>query len=87
MLVISLAYSQIIEQFPAAAAATWSPRKLLGPSAGVVSGCALLVDYVLTITVSIAAGADAIFSASCRHDCVAAQAGGRGRRSSACWSC
>ena len=29
---------------------------------GVVSGAALLVDYVLTITISIAAGADAIFS-------------------------
>ena len=39
-----------------AAAATWSPRKLLGGRAGVVSGSALLVDYVLTITISIAAG-------------------------------
>ena len=29
---------------------------------GVVSGAALLVDYVLTITISIASGADAIFS-------------------------
>jgi amino acid transporter len=29
---------------------------------GVVSGCALLVDYVLTITVSIAAAGDALFS-------------------------
>ena len=36
--------------------------KLLGPRFGVVSGCALLVDYVLTITISIASGADAIFS-------------------------
>ena len=36
--------------------------KLLGARFGVVSGSALLVDYVLTITVSIAAGADAIFS-------------------------
>ena len=29
-----------------------------------ISGCALLVDYVLTITVSVAAGADALFSLS-----------------------
>ena len=36
--------------------------KLLGRPAGVVSGSALLVDYVLTITVSIAAAGDVIFS-------------------------
>jgi len=36
--------------------------KLLSPTAGMVSGCALLVDYTLTITLSIASGADAIFS-------------------------
>jgi hypothetical protein len=36
--------------------------KLLSPSLGMVAGCALLVDYVLTITVSICSGADAIFS-------------------------
>src|SRR6185503_7512623 len=36
--------------------------RLLGPRLGVVSGCALLVDYVLTISVSIAAGGDAVFS-------------------------
>lgn len=36
--------------------------KLLGPRAGVVSGSALLVDYVLTITISIAAAGDAFFS-------------------------
>ena len=45
-----------------AAAATSSPRKLLGPYVGAVSGCALLVDYVLTIAISLAVGADAVFS-------------------------
>ena len=39
---------------PAAAAATSSRRSCSGAKVGVVSGCALLVDYVLTITVSIA---------------------------------
>ena len=34
----------------------------LGERAGVVSGCALLVDYMLTITVSVASCVDAIFS-------------------------
>src|SRR5262249_41611154 len=36
--------------------------KLLGQHAGVVSGCALLVDYVLTISISIASSANAIFA-------------------------
>ena len=36
--------------------------KLLGSGAGVVSGSALLVDYVLTVTVSIAAAGDALFA-------------------------
>jgi amino acid transporter len=34
---------------------------LLGPRLGVVSGCALLIDYVLTVTVSLAAAGDALF--------------------------
>ncbi|HTN54055.1 MAG TPA: APC family permease, partial [Anaeromyxobacter sp.] len=36
--------------------------RLLGPRWGVLSGAALLVDYVLTISVSIASGADQVFS-------------------------
>ncbi|HJX52669.1 MAG TPA: APC family permease, partial [Polyangia bacterium] len=36
--------------------------KLLGQKAGLLSGSALLVDYILTIAVSIASGGDAVFS-------------------------
>ena len=36
--------------------------KLLGPRFGVVSGCALIFDYVLTISTSVASGVDQIFS-------------------------
>ena len=36
--------------------------RLLGKRAGVISGCALIVDYVLTISVSLSSGADALFS-------------------------
>jgi amino acid transporter len=60
--VISLAYSRIINRFPFGGGGYVVATKLLGPSAGVVSGAALMVDYVLTITTSIAAGADAVFS-------------------------
>ena len=59
--IISYAYSRIIEHFPTGGGGYVVATKLLGAPAGLVSGSALLVDYVLTITVSIAAGADAIF--------------------------
>jgi hypothetical protein len=61
VLVISTCYSHIIEEFPAGGGGYLVASKLLGHRVGVVSGCALLVDYVLTITVSIAAAGDAIF--------------------------
>jgi hypothetical protein len=60
--IICVSYSQIIELFPGGGGGYLVASKLLSPSAGVVSGSALLVDYVLTIAISIASGADAIFS-------------------------
>lgn len=60
--IISYAYSKIIEHFPMGGGGYLVASQLLGKPAGVISGAALLVDYVLTITVSIAGGGDAIFS-------------------------
>ncbi|MBI5325300.1 MAG: APC family permease [Ignavibacteriae bacterium] len=60
--VISSSYSQIIELFPSGGGGYLVASKLLTPHLGMISGCALLIDYVLTITVSIASGADAFFS-------------------------
>jgi amino acid transporter len=60
--IISAAYRRIIEDFPHGGGGYVVATKLLGRQFGVVSGCALLVDYILTITVSIAAAGDAIFS-------------------------
>jgi amino acid transporter len=62
VLLISAAYRRIIEEFPGGGGGYLVASKLLGPSAGVVSGSALLVDYVLTITTSLAAAGDALFS-------------------------
>jgi amino acid transporter len=59
---ISWSYSRIIEAFPSGGGGYVVSYKLLGSTAGVVSGSALLVDYVLTISISIAAGADAALS-------------------------
>jgi hypothetical protein len=61
VVVISRCYSHIIEEFPSGGGGYLVASKLLGRPAGVVSGSALLVDYVLTITVSIAAAGDALF--------------------------
>lgn len=60
--IISYAYSRIIEHFPHGGGGYIVATHMLGKNAGVVSGSALLVDYVLTITVSIASCVDALFS-------------------------
>ena len=60
--IISYAYSRIIEYFPSGGGGYIVATHTLGEKAGVVSGSALLVDYMLTITVSIVACGDAIFS-------------------------
>jgi amino acid transporter len=60
--VISYAYSRIIEYFPSGGGGYIVATHTLGERAGVVSGSALLVDYMLTITVSIVSCGDAIFS-------------------------
>lgn len=60
--IISASYSQIIELFPTGGGGYLVATKLLGSHAGLVSGCALVVDYVLTISISVASGMDAIFS-------------------------
>ena len=62
VMIISYGYSRIIEQFPSGGGGYVVASRLLGRRAGVISGAALLVDYVLTITISIASGADAILS-------------------------
>src|ERR687895_68421 len=60
--VISASYSQIIELFPTGGGGYLVATKLLGAKAGLLSGSALVVDYMLTITISVASGADALFS-------------------------
>ena len=62
ILIIASSYSHIIELFPHGGGGYLVASKLLSPEMGVISGSALLIDYILTITISIASGADAIFS-------------------------
>jgi amino acid transporter len=60
--VISLAYASVIEHFPGGGGGYLVATKLLGARAGVISGCALLVDYVLTIAISVASACDQLWS-------------------------
>lgn len=60
--IISWSYNGLIEHFPFSGGGYGVASKLLGRHFGLVSGCALLVDYVLTITTSIASGVDQIFN-------------------------
>jgi len=60
--VIAVSYNQVIELFPTGGGGYKVATRLLGRRFGLVSGAALVVDYVLTIAISIAAGVDAMFS-------------------------
>ena len=60
--VIAVAYNQVIELFPSGGGGYKVATRLLGARAGLVSGSALVVDYVLTIAISVASGVDALFS-------------------------
>ncbi|MBL0318012.1 MAG: APC family permease [Alphaproteobacteria bacterium] len=59
---IAAAYLQVIELFPNGGGGYKVASTLLGPKAGLVSGSALIIDYVLTIAISIASAVDAVFS-------------------------
>jgi len=60
--VISIGYNQVIELFPSGGGGYKVASQLLGSHIGLISGAALIVDYMLTIAVSTASGMDAIFS-------------------------
>lgn len=58
-----LSYRQIIYSYPHGGGAYIVSKTNLGINAGLVAGGSLLVDYILTVAVSVSAGTDAITSA------------------------
>lgn len=62
VVIISMAYVQIIALFPNGGGGYQAASRLFHPLAGLFSGSALIVDYSLTISISIAAATDAILS-------------------------
>jgi amino acid transporter len=60
--IISLAYTQVIELFPGGGGGYRASTELLGKNVGLVSGSALVIDYALTLGISVASATDALFS-------------------------
>jgi amino acid transporter len=62
LVIVASSYRQTIHAYPSGGGAYIVARENLGTNAGLVAGASLLVDYVLTVAVSIAAGVAAITS-------------------------
>jgi amino acid transporter len=63
LMVVTVSYQQTIHAYPSGGGSYIVARENLGDTPGLVAGAALLVDYVLTVAVSVAAGVAAITSA------------------------
>ncbi|MBM7461538.1 amino acid transporter [Microbacterium dextranolyticum] len=63
LVVVVLSYRQLIKAYPSGGGDYEVARTNLGEKAGVIVAAALLVDYILTVAVSVASGVDNIISA------------------------
>jgi len=63
LLIVSTSYRKTIYAYPSGGGAYLVAKENLGVSLGQIAGAALLIDYVLTVAVSVAAGVAAITSA------------------------
>src|SRR6266550_4932874 len=63
LVIVTISYRQTIHAYPSGGGAYIVAKENLGTLPGLIAGASLLVDYVLTVSVSIAAGVEAITSA------------------------
>ena len=63
LLIVAVSYQQTIHAYPSGGGSYIVARANLGSTAGLVAAAALLIDYVLTVAVSVAAGVAALTSA------------------------
>src|SRR6185436_18274978 len=63
LLVVAFSYRQTIHAYPSGGGAYIVAKENISETAGLVAGAALLIDYILTVAVSIAAGVAALTSA------------------------
>jgi amino acid transporter len=64
LLVVAVSYQQTIHAYPSGGGSYIVARANLGPTPGLIAAAALLIDYVLTVSVSVAAGVAALTSAA-----------------------
>ena len=64
LVIVALSYRQTIHAYPSGGGAFIVAKENLGTIPGLIAGASLLVDYVLTVSVSVAAGVEAITSAA-----------------------
>src|SRR5882724_2607123 len=63
LVIVAISYRQTIYAYPSGGGAFIVAKENLGTLPGLIAGASLLVDYVLTVSVSVAAGVEAITSA------------------------
>lgn len=63
MFIVSTSYRQTIAAYPQGGGAYVVVKENLGQGAGLVAGAALLIDYILTVAVSVSAGVENLISA------------------------
>ncbi len=63
MISVGLGYRQVIRAYPHGGGSYIVASDNLGPSWGLIAGAGLIVDYILTVAVSVAAGVEAVTSA------------------------
>src|SRR6185436_241810 len=63
LVIVAISYRQTIYAYPSGGGAFIVAKDNLGTMPGLIAGASLLVDYVLTVSVSVAAGVEAITSA------------------------
>ncbi|MBC7910321.1 MAG: APC family permease [Pyrinomonadaceae bacterium] len=64
LIILTLSYRQTIHAYPTGGGAYIVAKDNLGTMPGLVAGASLLVDYILTVAVSVSAGVAAITSAT-----------------------
>ncbi len=63
MVIITLSYRQTIVAYPNGGGAYIVAKENLGAGAGLVAAAALMIDYILTVSVSVSAGVENLMSA------------------------
>jgi amino acid transporter len=62
--IVVISYRQTIRAYPHGGGSYIVASDNLGPTAGLIAGCALMTSYTLTVAVSVSSGVDAILSAA-----------------------